>query len=189
MIKSVRAWTRSGPKSRGAEPMAKAEMIVFGSPEYACLHEAGHAEAALRQGARAIEMHLYRDPERCWGRTRVERREDQASEIAVGGFGVEYRLFRQGRLLQQDGTAPTEVEFIDRAYKNAAEDFPAFWRSTQIPGAGLTDRDRDWIFMNEAIRLATHVMRLDRVERIAAALLAADFLDEAAILKASDDLS
>ncbi len=32
------------------------QKIVIDSPEYACFHEAGHAEVALRVGARVLEM-------------------------------------------------------------------------------------------------------------------------------------
>src|SRR4051794_36699855 len=96
--------------------------VVFNSPELACLHEAGHAETALGVGARVVEMELYRETPRSFGRTRVERNDSQRRHIALGGFAVEYLLFRAARLVKQDGQPPTEKEFIDFAIDNAGDD-------------------------------------------------------------------
>lgn len=155
--------------------------IVFNSPEYACWHEAGHVEAALRVGARVVEVHLHREPLRSYGRTRVERTDLQADEIALGGFGVEYLLYRKGRLLKEDGRPPTEKEFINRAFRNSAEDYADYWRCRSGLAATLSEEQRDWVFMNEAIGRANAQVDASVVARIAVALLAADMLDEEAV--------
>lgn len=161
--------------------MTASAPIIFNSPEYACWHEAGHVEAALRVGARVTEVELYRDPVRSYGRTRVERTDAQADEIALGGFGVEYLLYRQDRLLKEDGTAPTEKEFIDHAIANASDDYEGYWKHRPLQAAMLSEKDRDWNFMNEAIGRAKARIDLSVVERIVTALRATDILDEEAV--------
>lgn len=162
--------------------MSASSPIIFNSPEYASWHEAGHVEAALRSGAKVLAVHLYREETRSHGRTRVERTDVQADEISLGGFGVEYLLYRKGRLLKEDGSEPTEKAFIDFAFRNAADDdYAAFWGRRPEMAALLSERDRDWHFMNEAIRRAENEVDICLVERIAAALLAPDHLDVDAV--------
>jgi len=158
--------------------------IVFNSPEYASWHEAGHVEAALRCGAEIVAVNLYRDNARSYGRTRVVRDERQADEIGLGGFGVEYLLYMQDRLRKEDGSVPTEKEFIDFAVRNATDDYTAYWARHPEAGAAMSESERDLYFMNEAIGRAKRSVDIDLVERIAMALLAADHLDGAGVMAA-----
>lgn len=162
--------------------------IVFNSPENVALHEAGHAVTALAVGATVVEMELYFDTLRSYGRTRANRTEDQARHIALGGFAAEYLLYVAGRLVKQDGTTPSEKEFIDHAYGNASQDFDTFW--TNHAGSAdpavlqMTRVDMDRDFMNYAIGRAKNGMSLDVVERLADALLKSIKLDGLAVLSA-----
>ena len=157
--------------------------VVFNSPELACLHEAGHAETALKVGARVVEMELYRELPRSYGRTRVEGDTGQRRHIALGGFAVEYLLFRAGRLVNQDGRPPTEKEFIDFAIDNAGDDRISYFGRDWAGPNGRWPRELDHEFMNYAIGRAKNSMRFNLVERIADALLATGRLDEDAILR------
>ncbi len=109
------------------------QIVIFNSPENAAFHEAGHALTALAVGATVVEMELYLDPIRAYGRTRTNRTREQARHIALGGFAAEYLLYIAGRLVKQDGTAPSESEFIDHAYRNAARTLRRFGSTTQAP--------------------------------------------------------
>lgn len=101
----------------------------------------------------------------------------------MGGFAVEYRLYKAGRLLKQDGTPPSEKEFIDHAIDNALEDRINFFGGNCQQSDGQRPRNLDNQFMAFAIGYADDNMRFDLVEQIAAELLAAGQLDEAAIQK------
>ena len=164
------------------------QQIIFNSPEYACYHEAGHAVTALSVGAKVVEMVLYREPLRSYGRTRVDRNKDQARHIALGGFAAEYLLYAAGRLVKEDGTLPTEKEFIDYAYKNAIDDFESFWinhaGSNEPTKLAMTEYDMEKQFMNYAIGRANNEMSLVVVEGLAEKLLAANTLAEEDILQA-----
>lgn len=155
--------------------------VMFGSAELVCLHEAGHAEVALAEGARVVEMELCRAEPRNYGRTRVNRTELQRPHIALGGFAVEYRLYRAGRLVKKDGKPPTEKEFIDYAIDNAIEDKINFYGSNRADRDGTWQPELDRRFMSFAIERAKTQMRFELVESIANALLASGKLDEAAI--------
>lgn len=164
------------------------QKIFFNSAENAAFHEAGHAVTALDVGAKVVEMELYRDPLRSYGRTRVDRDQNQARHIALGGFAAEYLLYAARRLVKQDGSEPTEKEFIDHAYGNARDDFEAFWTyqagSSDPDIVGKSQEDMDRQFMNYAIGQAKNGMAVDAVERLADTLLARVTLDEQAILAA-----
>lgn len=142
-----------------------APMIVFNSPELACFHEAGHAETALGVGARIVEIKLCRQQPRSYGRTRVDRNEDQRRHIALGGFAAEYLLFKAERLVKPDGVPPTEKEFIDLAMDNAIEDRISFF-GQDYPGSDAWPRELDDKFISFAIGRAENEMRFELVERI-----------------------
>jgi hypothetical protein len=156
--------------------------VVFDSPELACFHEAGHAETAIQVGARVIEIELCREVPRSYGRCRIDRDDLQRKHIALGGFAVEYLLFKAGRLVKQDGQPPTEKEFINYAIGNASEDRVSYFGTDLTSPSGVWPHENDSEFMNYAIGRAKNRMRFDLVERIAAALLDAGMLDENAIL-------
>jgi hypothetical protein len=96
--------------------------IELASPELVCFHEAGHAFIALAVGAEVVEMELYRATPRSYGRTNVNRTDEQRELIVLGGFAAEYLLFRAGRLRKPDGSLPSEKEFIDEVFDNALAD-------------------------------------------------------------------
>lgn len=160
--------------------------IVFNSPELACLHEAGHAETALSVGARVVEVELYREIPRSYGRTRVERDNTQRRHIALGGFAVEYLLFRANRLVKQDGRPPTEKEFVDSAIDNASEDRVGYFGQDLVGTNGRWPKKLDEEFVKYSIDRAENSMNFGLVERIAVALLAAGKLDEDSIRRIAD---
>ena len=164
------------------------QQIMFKTPEYACVHEAGHAVTALSVGATVVEMKLYREPQRSYGRTRVDRTEDQAPHIALGGFAAEYLLYVADRLLKEDGALPTEKEFIDYAYRNAVDDFKLFWTyhagSSDPITLGIDQREMDDKFIKYAVGRAKNEMSLELVEHVADALLAANTLGQCDIIQA-----
>lgn len=157
-------------------------LVTFNSPEYACFHEAGHAVAAHSVGATVVEMVLYREPQRSYGRTRADRTELQAPCIALGGFAAEYLLYKLGRLVKQDGEKPSEKEFIDYAYRNAKEDFDQFWKYTagscDPEELGISEKEMDRKFIACAMELANNSMSIDVIERVVSALVAAGTLDQ-----------
>lgn len=163
--------------------------IIVNSPEYACFHEAGHAETALRVGARVSEMELYIEQPRSYGRTRVEKKQDryieQSRRIALGGFAAEYILYRAGRIVNEDGTSMSESQFIQYAYGNAAQDFAAFWATFNLPHLNKTQKELDEQFMSFAIGMAQQDMNAVTVERIADALLGAQKLTETEVTEAA----
>lgn len=151
------------------------DKIHFQSRELVAMHEAGHAETALSVGARVVLMELLVDGDRQYGRTRVDRTDEQRMHILLGGFASEYRLYRAGRLLKTDGSVPTEKEFIDNVFANAREDRVAFF--TVDADFDFTKAE-DTDFMKWAIGRAENRMRFELVERIADALLAKGILTE-----------
>ncbi|HCF9476685.1 hypothetical protein [Pseudomonas aeruginosa] len=165
------------------------QKIVIDSPEYACFHEAGHAEVALRVGARVLEMELYREQSRSWGRTQVEKKQDchieQSRRIALGGFAAEYMLYRSGRILNEDGSSPTESQFTQHAYRNAALDLVAFWGTDNPELLNMAQEEMDSKFMSFAIGMAEQCMKIDTVERIANALFASRKLTEIEVVEAA----
>lgn len=170
----------------GVDQSLKNEMsskIVFDSPELTCFHEAGHAEAALSCGVQITEIVLYREQPRSYARSRISRTELQRKPIALGGFAVEYKLYKAGRLLKQDGTPPSEKEFIDYAIGNARDDRISYFDGDHEKADGNWPAELDREFMAYAIRYADNRMRFGLVEQIAAELLASERLDNASIQK------
>ena len=158
------------------------QLVTFKSPEYVCFHEAGHAVAAYSVGATVVEMVLYREPQRNYGRTRADRTDVQARYIALGGFAAEYMLYKQGRLVKEDGMLPTEKEFVHYAYENARDDFELFWKyfsgSSQPEELEMSQKEMDGKFINYAVGFAKNKMSFYVVERVASALMAAGTLDQ-----------
>ncbi len=138
-------------------------------------------------------MELYREQPRSYGRTRIEKEPDRHIEqrrlIALGGFGAECLLYYAGRLRKEDGTRPSESEFVQYAYRNAAEDFAAFWGTDDPTLLGMTQEEMDLEFINQAVGQAKTYMSADTVERIADALLATEKLTEAEVTEAATPAS
>lgn len=157
-----------------------ANILKFNSPEYSAFHEAGHALVALDVGARIVEMELYRDVPRAYGRTQVQRTAQQGARIALGGFAAEYLLFSAGRAAKEDGTLPLEPEFVDFAFRNASNDYETFWTcykgSLDPNTVGLSQKDMDYKFMSFAIGCADNQLSLIGIEALAQELLKKDKL-------------
>jgi hypothetical protein len=134
-------------------------------------------------------MELNREEHRSYGRTQIEKAEgrhiEQRRLFALGGFAAEYLLYSTGRLLSEDGTPPTESEFIQYAYRNAAMDFVAFWGTDNPTLLNKSQKDMDYVFMNHAVVQAKQFMKAEAVERIADTLLAAGKLTEAEVITAT----
>lgn len=156
--------------------------IIINSPIYTCFHEAGHAELALRMGARVLKIELKTDNTRNYGYTKVQKsKEDsirQSRLIALGGFAAEYFLYQSNCLIKEDGKSLTEKEFIDYAYANAEVDLHSFWGTDNPSLIGKTHLEMEQIFMNFAIDQAKNHMNMDMVERIAEELLSRGILSE-----------
>lgn len=155
--------------------------ITSGSAEHVCFHEAGHAIVALDVGASVVEMELYLDPQRNHGRSRMDRTQEQARHIALGGFAAEYLLYKAGHLVKSDGSPLTEKEFIDLAYNNASDDYEKFWMahkgSADPQKLGMTKVDMDRLFIDYAVGRANR-MHFGEVKQLAEALQEAGKLDE-----------
>lgn len=151
--------------------------LTVNSAEYAALHEAGHICVAHIVGARVVEAELYRDPIRSWGRTRCERTDAQRPHVSTGGFAAEYILYRAERIRKEDGSLPTEKEFIDLAANNASDDRLAFMG---LPVGSDVDIPKavDQKFMNLAVHYAKRFIDVAKLEALADALLAEDKLSE-----------
>ena len=145
------------------------------------MHEAGHALTALSVGATVVEMELYREQQKNYGRTRVDRTKVQACNIALGGFAAEYLLYKLGRLVKKDGVSPTESEFIDYAYRNASDDFDLFWEHfkelSDLEKLEMSQREMDKKFIEYAVSHAKK-MSIKLVERLADELLVAGTLSK-----------
>lgn len=119
---------------------------------------------------------------------RVHNDSNQRRHIALGGFAAELILYNAGGLLKEDGTVPTQKEFIDYAYRNAADDFVSFWGTGEPSAVGKNQTQMDCEFINFATGRAKNEMRTHGVERIADALLAANKLTETEVLEAEKEI-
>jgi hypothetical protein len=180
--RASRSWSHAIGMVRQSNKEIMPDKILFDSPELACFHEAGHAEVALAVGAQVVEMVLYRESPRSFGRTSVIRTDQQRRRIALGGFGAEYRLYKSGRLMKHDGVPPTEKEFIDYSIGNARDDWVSFFGEGRRDANGGWPGELDRQFMSYAIGQADGDMQFEIVERIAEALISAGKLDGATVV-------
>lgn len=137
-----------------------------------CLHEAGHAAAALLVGVAPALVELTKDPSLLGpARNRIPiGSQAQRESIACGAFAVEYRQYREGRLVDDQGKPVDERQFVQIALgSNAHEDKVRFF------GANLEQPDLRWpkpydeVFMRRGISLARQLSML-LVTEIAEAL-------------------
>lgn len=101
-------------------------LITGGSHLHICFHEAGHIEIALRAGAKVTfaEVPLVGDPN-----TSVTHKQDLSTKkpIACGGYSVELILFEEGKLVDVNGIALSEIAFQQQAMGHARLDkFPFY---------------------------------------------------------------
>jgi len=162
------------------EPRTIPRLIAYNTEELACLHEAGHAVAAVLAGAKVVEIELYPDEKRPYGRTRVDRNDFQRPKIAIGGFAVERRLWEDDRLVDTAGKLLSEKAMLDAASRNADDDRVSYFAGDYRKPDGYWPKEMDLEFMMAGRDLG---QRLDMklVERLAAALLNERKLDSARI--------
>jgi len=146
--------------------------LQYRTAALACLHEAGHAVAAATSGARVVEMELYLDSKRPYGRTTVERNSDYQRQVtAMGGFAVERRLWENGRIVGPDGQKLSERDMLHEAANNSDIDRESYYGADFRQADGLWPRELDVSFMTRARDLGNQI-DMDTVERLAVALLA-----------------
>jgi hypothetical protein len=134
-------------------------LIDFATPsdEAICLHEAGHASAALVIGL-IPEFIEFGDDEGSKGRARnripVGDRQ-QRRLVASAAYAVEYNLFRAGRLTNAAGGAIDEKTFIHLAIgQNAAFDKVQFFGEDRERSDKTWPADDDRAFMTAGQQLA-----------------------------------
>lgn len=156
-------------------------LVAYNTEEIVCLHEAGHAIAAHLAGATVIEMELYADATRPYGRTSINKTApEQGPAIAIGGFAIERRLWEDKRLTDATGNALPEKEMLDAASDNSDEDrINYFGRDhRQDNGRWPATMDREFMIGGQGLG---RVVDMAIVERIATALLNERKLDQARI--------
>ena len=151
---------------------------------YICLHEAGHAAATYLVGGSVefIEL-LPQGSTEAGAKARTIRPHGTERTIAVGGFAVEYLLFRQGRLLDERGTMMTEKGFIDSAMNNSSADKISFFGSNLMEADGTWPAAQDREYMNFGVTVVAPQLEpmLDRIQRLAEALQAKTRVERAEI--------
>lgn len=148
------------------EHAAKPEALI-------CLHEAGHAAAALMVGIAPALVELNDDPTLAGpARSRVARGSKvQRRTIACAGFAVEYLLYDAGRLVDGLGAPVDERGFIQVATgQNAFEDKERFFDANYEQPDKTWPKECDRAFMNHAIALSP-LFLMPLVTELAEALL------------------
>jgi len=153
--------------------------IKYGSLEHACVHEAGHVMAALNAGANVVEVEIYPGPPP-YGRTLTDRTDAQRRDIAVGGFGIERRLWEQNDLALEDGSFANEKQMLDKSSDNAARDKVSFFQR-DFARDGVWPHDLDLEFMKHGQKVG-RTFDLDAVLAIASALASEKYLDGSQVL-------
>lgn len=144
-----------------------------------CLHEAGHTAAALTIGVAPAVVELTDDPSLPGpARNRIPiALQAQREPIACGAFAAEYRLFREGRLVDGQGVAVSEPDFIQIALgSNAHEDKIRFFGANHEQSDHRWPKSYDEAFMRRGIALAQQ-LSMPLVTEIAEALLKERRLD------------
>ena len=138
-----------------------------------CLHEAGHATAALMVGVAPALIELVDDPgSRGPARSRIPiETQAQRETIACAAFAVEYRLFRENRLVDSQGAPLQERAFVQIALgSNAAADKVSFFGANYEQPNLRLPKPYDQEFMRRGIALAPN-LNMPLVMELAEALL------------------
>lgn len=152
------------------------DRIDFETPsdEAICLHEAGHACAALIVGLQP-ELIEFVEQQGAPGRARNRipvGDERQRRLVACAGYAVEYNLFKANRLTNAAGSPLHEKTFIQLAIgQNAAIDKQQFFGDSREQSNGSWPAADDTNFMTMGAEVAK-LIPMDCVEALAAALLA-----------------
>jgi hypothetical protein len=151
------------------------ERIDFETPSAAaiCLHEAGHATAALMTGVAPVIMEFVADP----GSPGLARArmplltQAQREAVACSAFAVEYQLFRANRLVNGKGALILERDFLHIALgSNAAQDKVNYFGANFEQSNGTWPKPYDENFMRRGITLAAK-LSMPLVIELAEALL------------------
>jgi hypothetical protein len=153
--------------------MTLPRLIDFLSPseEAVCLHEAGHAFAALVVEVSPASMEIYPGPPP-FGRNSIPLSTGSARRMmACGGYAVELNLFNSGRLVDANGELITQQQFIQQAIgQNGARDKTIFFEEDRADQNGVWPGEDDQKFMANGSGLADLIC-MPCVEALAEALL------------------
>lgn len=152
------------------------ELIDFVAPslEAKCLHEAGHAAAALMAGVAPVRVELVDDPS-LPGEARVQMPyglpESKRQIIASAAYAVETWLFESGRLIDSKGAALSRQAFIKLAGEiNAARDKENFHGCVRKDADGMWPDEDDELFVERALSVRV-LLNMPLVVELAEALL------------------
>jgi hypothetical protein len=146
---------------------------VTPSEEAICLHEAGHACAALVVGLAPTLMELVSDPESPGlARNSIPRGDQQQRRlIACAAFAVEYSLYSAGRLADAAGAPVDEKTFIRIGVgHNAAIDKTSFFDANRADKNGVWSKEDDEAFIAKGCQLSG-VLPMSLIFELAEALL------------------
>jgi hypothetical protein len=154
------------------------------SAELAARHEAGHVQMLLAAGVVPALVELIDDAEGPCGRTKppkVRVPNDVTREVAVAGYAVELRRYRDGRLVDEKGTPISERNFIAEAVaQNAAKDKVTYFGENREQANKCWPAEDDWRFM-QAGEAVSKKLNMGFVEDFAAELLTKGRLETADI--------
>lgn len=131
--------------------------IAMGDDLYIALHEVGHVLFAYLLGRHANTIIFTPDSLRSAARANLNITAMTRSRIALGGFAIEYALFKAGNIVDSSGVEVTESAFVQQAMKNASGDKQQFFKGDFVESDGTWPAEMDTLFMTEAIKFADRV--------------------------------
>lgn len=146
---------------------------VTPSEEAICLHEAGHAFAALVVGLAPAHIELTDDPKSPGlARSQIPKgNQQQRRLIACAAYAVELKLYSAGRLADASGNLLDEHTFIQIAVgDNAASDKMSFFDADRSGLNGRWSAEDDKAFMESGHALSGGLI-MDLITELAEALL------------------
>ena len=129
----------------------------MGDDLYIALHEVGHVLFAYLLGRHTNIIVFTPDSYRSEARANLSITVTTRSRIALGGFAIEYLLFKAGNIVDSSGAVITESAFIQQAMKNASSDKQQFFKGDFMESDGTWPAEMDTLFMTEAIKFADRV--------------------------------
>ncbi len=147
---------------------------------YIALHEVGHVFFAYLFGRYANTIVFTPDSLRSEARANLSITATTRSRIALGGFAIEYLLFKAGNIIDSTGAVITESAFVQQAMKHASGDKQQFFKGDFMEPDGTWPAEMDTLFMKEAIKLADrlHPNFWPRVVALAETLVAQRQVDQ-----------
>lgn len=157
--------------------------IAIGDDLYVALHEVGHVLFAYLLGRHANIIAFTPDSHRSEARADLSITVITRSRIALGGFAIEYLLFKAGNIVDSTGAAITESVFVQQAMKNASSDKQQFFKGDFMESDGTWPAEMDTLFMKEAIKFADrlHTNVWPKVVALAEVLVSEQQVDRADI--------